>query len=309
MNLIAAELQKYDPSIFIYGEGWTAGASPLPDNVRALKANVNQLKGIAAFSDEFRDGVKGHVFTPNAKGFATGGKNLEESVKLGIVGAIQHPQVDNSKVNYSKSPWAAEPFQCINYVSCHDNHTLYDRLVNSNPGIKEPQLLNLIKLTQTMVLTSQGVPFLHAGEEITRTKFGVENSFKSGDEINQIVWSNKDTHIDLFRYHKSLIQMRKNHPAFRMEKAEMVRKHLEFIETKTSNVIAYVLKDNANGDSWKRILVVFNGNDEPKYLEILKGDWKIVCRNGEINENGFGRLSGPSLSIAPQSAIILAEEK
>jgi pullulanase len=308
MNLIAKKLQEYDPSIFIYGEGWTAGASPLPDEQRALKINTHKLIGIAAFSDELRDGVKGHVFTHDARGFATGEPSLDESVKFGIVGAIKHPNVNNAKVNYSKEAWANAPYQCINYVSCHDNHTLYDRLVISNPGIKEPEILKLIKLTQTIVLTSQGVPFLHAAEEITRTKFGVENSFKSPDSINQIVWSNKDKHLDLFEYHKALIQMRKNHPAFRMPGAEQVRKHLEFLQTGNSNIISYLLKDNANGDSWKRIFVAFNGNKAATPLIVPAGKWRVICQEGKLNEKGLDVTVGGNMIIAASSALILAEE-
>ncbi len=308
MNLVAAELQRFDPTIFIYGEGWTAGSSPLPDEKRALKVNTNKLKGVAAFSDEFRDGVKGHVFTHHAKGFATGEPGLEESVKFGIVGAINHPQLSYSKVNYSKAPWANEPVQCINYVSCHDNHTLYDRIVNSNPGITEPEIVGLIKFTQTMVLTSQGVPFLHAGEEFTRTKFGVENSFESPDSINQIVWSKKDEHLELFEYHKALIQLRKRHPAFRMGSAELVQKHLKFIDSGKPNIIAYQLDGSAVGDTWNNVLVVFNGNKDVKQLTIPAGEWKVVCAEGKIDENGLGSLNGPEVPIRGNSAMILIQD-
>jgi len=131
MNLIADELHKIDPTIFIYGEGWTAGDSPYDPQERAIKTNTWKLHGIAVFSDEFRDGVKGDVFTKNAKGFASGETGLRESVKFGIAGAINHPQIDYKMVNYSKAPWSNSPLQCINYVSCHDNHTLYDRLRNT----------------------------------------------------------------------------------------------------------------------------------------------------------------------------------
>ena len=126
MNEISTSLHAIDSTIFIYGEGWTASASPLPDSLRALKANTGQLKGVAAFSDELRDALKGSVFEPEERGFVTGRPGLEESIKFGIVAAGPHDQVEYDSVNYSKAPWAPQPHQCINYVSCHDNHTLWD---------------------------------------------------------------------------------------------------------------------------------------------------------------------------------------
>lgn len=308
MNQVARELRAVDPSIFIYGEGWTASRCPLPEEERAMKVNTHKLDGIAAFSDDFRDGVKGDVFTQHAKGFASGEGNLIESVKLGIVGAIEHPQVDYSQVNYSKAPWAKQPTQCINYVSCHDNHTLWDRLVNSTPELTDQERLNINKLAQTLVLTSQGVPFLQAGEEFVRSKKGVENSYKSSDHINKINWENKAKHRDLFEYYQGLIQLRKDHPAFRMGDAEMVRKHLEFVDFPMENVFGYQLKDHANGDSWKRILLVFNGNKVGKRVKVPEGNWKMVLQNYRIDQNGMGKVFNNQANLMPFSALILVEE-
>ena len=308
MNLIARELRKIDPTIFIYGEGWTAGESTFDEQQRALKTNAWKLDGIAVFSDEFRDGVKGHVFTPEAKGFVSGEDGLLESVKFGIVGAIEHPQVDNKQVNYSKYPWALSPLQCIDYVSCHDNHTLYDRLVNSCPGEPEEELLKMIKMAHTLVLTSQGVPFLHAGEEFVRSKKGVENSFDSPDHINQIIWNNKQRYEELYQYHRDLIALRKAHPAFRMGNAELVRQHLEFLNLPIENVIGYRLKDHPNGDPWKNILLLFNGNKTAKRIEIPPGHWKYILYKGNINPVGMGTVADNHVNLDGRSAIILAEE-
>lgn len=308
MNEVAKTLQAIDPSIFIYGEGWTAGGSPLPDSKRALKVNTKQLKGVAAFSDDFRDGVKGHVFTPGAKGFASGEIELEESVKFGIVGAIEHPQVNYNAINYSKAPWANEPTQCINYVSCHDNHTLWDRLQLSCKGETEDNLLKINKLAQTIVFTSQGIPFLHAGEEFVRTKNLVENSFESSDEINRIKWNNKEKYEDLFKYYQSLIAMRKAHPAFKMGNAEAVKNNIQFIDQKMDHIISYTINGAAVGDAWKRILVIFNGQKVGKYLDIPEGNWEIVCQNYKINLNGMGKITSKSTSVLPYSALILVEK-
>ena len=308
MNQLAKALHEIDPTIFIYGEGWTAGTSPLPDNKRALKVNTKQLNGIAAFSDELRDGVKGHVFTPNAKGFASGEYNLEESVKFGIVGAVQHPQINYEKVNYSKAAWASEPTQCINYVSCHDNHTLWDRLQLSCKDEPEETLLKIDKLAQTIVFTSQGVPFLLSGEEFVRSKQLVENSFNSPDKINRIDWNNKDKYNELFNYYKTLIQMRKQHPAFRMGSAAAVRQNIEFLDLKQDNLIGYVINGAAVGDKWKRILVLFNGQKVGKQVDIPVGNWKIICHNHKLMLEGMGNNQTTLANLFPYSAYILAEE-
>ena len=308
MNKVSKTLHDIDPTIFIYGEGWTGGDSPLPAEKRALKENTKKLNGIAAFSDEFRDGVRGHVFTANAKGFANGEWRLEESVKFGIVGAVEHPQVDYEKVNYSKAPWANEPTQCINYVSCHDNHTLWDRLQLSGKNVTEENLLKINKLMQTIVFTSQGIPFLHAGEEFVRTKKLTENSYISPDYINEINWGNKEKYNDLFEYYKTLIKMRKEHPAFRMGYAEAIRKNIKFIDFKMDNVIGYTINGAAVGDKWKRILVIFNGQKVGKLLDIPKGNWKIISQNHRIMLDGMGFNKRATANILPFSAYILVEE-
>jgi pullulanase len=305
MNLISSELHEIDPSIIIYGEGWTSGGSPLPDSLRALKANTLELKRVAAFSDDMRDGVKGHVFTNDAKAFISGLAGLDESVKFGIVGATQHPQVDYSMVNYSKKPWANNPTQCINYVSCHDNHTLWDRLENSCPEASKADKILMHKLANTIVLTSQGIPFLHAGVEMLRHKKGVENSFESSDEINQIDWNWKSDNQEVVAYYKKLIQLRKNHPAFRMTTTEAVQKHLKFFDLKEDNLIGYSISERANGDKWEEILVYFNGNTKKIMIDIPTHNWKIICQNGKIDKEGLGTFSGGKMNILKHSALIL----
>ena len=163
MNLIAEELHQIDPTIFIYGEGWTAGPSPLPEDQQALKKNAKHLKGVAVFSDDIRDGIKGSVFEESSKGFVGGDKGHEEDIKFGIVGGVDHPQVDMSKVHYSDQAWSPSPVQTISYVSCHDNNTLFDKLMIANPDATPDEIRRMHKLSLAIILTSQGVPFLHAG--------------------------------------------------------------------------------------------------------------------------------------------------
>jgi pullulanase len=308
MNGISAALHKIDPTIFIYGEGWTAGNSPLPEDLRAVKKNAYKLDKIAVFSDDMRDGIKGGWSNLKEKGFVGGTAGNAESVKFGIVASTQHPQVDYSKVNDSKAPWAAEPYQTINYVSCHDDNTLFDRLKISNQDASEADLIKMDKLSNAIVLTSQGVSFLHAGEEMLRTKQGVANSFNSPDSINQLDWSRKAKYKAVFNYYKGLIALRKNHPAFRMPSTQMIQSHLNFLDIKDPNIIAYQISGNANGDNWKNILVIFNGNTAEKKITLPGGNWTLAADENVINENGIRNIDAGETPLPATSAYILYEK-
>ena len=305
MNEIRKAVTAVDPSIIIYGEGWAAKAPQMPEDSLAMKANIYRMPGIAAFSDEMRDALRG-PFNDNRQGaFLAGIPGGEESIKFGIVGAVKHPQVDNDSVNYSKASWAEQPTQMISYVSCHDDMCLVDRLKASVPGITPQELARLDKLAQTAVFTSQGIPFIYAGEEVMRDKKGVHNSYNSPDSINAIDWKRKAEHADVFAYYKGLIQLRKNHPAFRMGDAGLVRKHLEFLPVEGSNLIAYRLKENANGDAWEDIIVVLNSRKENARLAVPEGKYTVVCKDGFISEGGLGTLYGPEVIVPAQSALII----
>ena len=312
MNKVAAELKKVDPSIFVYGEGWTAGDSPLQPERRALKENVSKMENIAVFSDDIRDAIKGHYTDAADRGFATGKPGLEETVKIGIVAATDHPQVDYSKGNNSKFPYAKSPEMIVNYVSCHDDLSLTDKLRKSMAGESEDNMLAAAKLAQTIVFTSQGTPFMFAGEEVFRDKQGVHNSYKSPDSINAIDWNNKSKYRDQFDYYKELIALRKAHPAFRMTTAADIAKNLKFDKIdskKTPNLLSYSLLNHANGDSWKEIKVVFNGASEPQTVKVKKGNWKIVAQDGRISSKAdLGATKGGNITLAPYSALILAQE-
>ena len=305
MNEIRKAASAVDPTIFIYGEGWAASAPQMPEDSLAMKANTYKMPGIAAFSDEMRDALRG-PFNNNEQGaFLAGLPGGEESIKFGIAGAVKHPQINNDSVNYSKAPWAGQPTQMISYVSCHDDMCLVDRLKASVPGITPEELVRLDKLAQTAVFTSQGVPFIYAGEEVLRDKKGVHNSYQSPDSINAIDWDRKTLNADAFAYYKGLIQLRRNHPAFRLGDAELVRKHLEFLPVEGTNLVAYRLKDHAGGDTWKDIIVVLNARREVASLSVPEGKYTVVCQNGLVNEKGLATIYGPSLKVAPQSAMII----
>lgn len=309
MNEVAKELKEINPSIFVYGEGWTAGDSPLPVERRALKENVAKMKNIAVFSDDIRDAIKGHYTDGKNKGFATGKAGNEETVKIGIVAATAHPQVDYSKGNNSKFPYASSPEQIINYVSCHDDLTLTDKLNISMEGASKENRLKAAKLAQTIVFTSQGTPFMFAGEEIFRDKKGVHNSYKSPDSINAIDWNQKAEYRDLFDYYRNLIALRKAHPAFRMRTAEEIARNIVFDKTTEPNLISYSIRNNANGDSWKEIKLVFNGSAETKKVKVPKGNWLIVAQDGQINKDGLGSAKGGEMTMPAYSALILAKDK
>lgn len=306
MNLIRRELNAIDPGIFIYGEGWSAGKCAYPENKLAMKANTAQIPGIAAFSDELRDALRG-PFSDNTKpAFLAGLPGMEESVKAGIAGMIAHPQIDYSKVNYTKKPWADEPTQMIAYVSCHDDMCLVDRLRASIPETQydEEMLIRLDLLAQTAVFTSQGVPFMLSGEEMLRNKKGVHNSYNSPDSINEINWQNLKEYPQVLSYYSGLIKLRKLHPAFRLGRADLVRKHLEFLPVQEA-LVAFRLKDNAGGDKWKNIYVILNGSTELRTVTIPRGKYTIVCANGEVNESGLGEMEGGDVMVDSQSALIL----
>jgi len=305
MNEVAKTLKQINPSIIIYGEGWTAGDSPLPEEQRALKKNMVQMPQISAFSDDVRDGLKGSVFEDSSTGFVSGAKNTEESVKFGIVGAIQHPQIDYSLVNYSKAPWTSEPWQSISYVSCHDNHTLYDKLKISRKDADETTLIAMDKLANAVVMTSQGTAFIHAGAEMLRTKNGEHNSYNLPDSINQIDWNRKVANMDVVNYYKNLIALRKLHPAFRMTSANDVRENLEFKDVE-DGIVSYQISNNANGDTWKNILVIYNAKNKPLKYQ-LDGKWQLAVSSDHFfldkgkTINGVVEIPKISMLIAFQN--------
>ena len=314
MNQIRAAVDAIDPTIYIYGEGWSAGTCAYPQEKLAMKASTYKLNGIGAFCDDMRDALRG-PFSDDTKGaFLAGIKGEEESLKFGIVGGIAHKQVDMTRVNYDKKPWTNEPTQQISYVSCHDDMCLVDRLKASVPGLKDmtrsqadrqAELIRLDLLAQTAVFTSQGVPFMLAGEEMLRDKKGVHNSFSSPDSINEFNWDNLKQYPQVFEYYRGLIHLRNNHPAFRLGTAEAVREHLEFIATNDC-LVAFRLKNLEGIDSWKDIIVVLNANKQAKTIAIPEGEYTVACCNGVINEHGIGlSFNATEATVNAQSALIL----
>ncbi|HAX73050.1 MAG TPA: type I pullulanase [Firmicutes bacterium] len=305
MNTIRETLDQIDPSIIMYGEGWTCNPTPLPEYDQALKVNTPKMPRVAAFSDDARDGIKGHVFYEDEGGFVNGGVDFEESIKFAVVGATNHPQVNYDSVMYANEAWASEPNQCVNYVECHDNLTLFDKLEKSVPEVSEENRIKMHKLANGIVFTSQGIAFMHAGAEMLRTKQGVENSYNAPDEINQFDWSRKAKYLEVNNYYKNLIALRKSHPAFRMPSTKMIQNKLMFLNTPKQSV-AFMLKEYANKDSWRNIVVVYNANAEAVSINLpMEAKWNVVVDEMYAGTDVIRTITGNKVKVAPLSMYVL----
>lgn len=301
MREVRAMLDEIDPSLMLYGEGWTAGTAQIPTERLALKANVPQMPGIGAFCDDMRDAIRGPFMNDHEPAWLDARQGHDHSIRFGLVGCIAHPEVDMSRVNYSQQPWCVEPTQCIAYVSCHDDMMLTDRIMTSIP-VEEGELKRLHKLAETAVLTSQGVPFIWCGEEVLRNKKGVHNSYCSPDSINQIDWSLLSDHSDLMAYYSGLIALRKSHPAFHMGSAELVRRHMHFLPS-PEGVVAFHLDGRAVGDEWADIVVILNNQRRTENVVLPEGEYTMVCAEG-VCPTAPEKREGIA-AVAAQSAMIL----
>lgn len=302
MKLITEELEKINPGVVLYGEGWLAGSSPLADSLRAVKANMKKIPGISAFSDEIRDGLKGHWSEEMDKGFVSGKTGMKASVKFGIAGACEHAQIDYSKVNNSNFAWADNPCQCINYVSCHDNHTLIDKLKLSAGKYDEEVLKEMHLLALSVILSAQGIPFLHAGTEFFRSKYGDHNSFESSDSINMIDWSLVSENQESIDYIKALIQFRKTNGAFWSVSKNEVNRKLKFLDDDDSELIVFSLKSDDDESGFNEALFLFAGVDTEESFVLPDGQWSLEFAGFEKTETKI--LEG-KITIQGPEAIIL----
>ena len=303
MNLIRERLEALNPDILLYGEGWAASAPLYDESKLAFKRYTYQMPGIAAFSDDIRNALRGTLDLSQGS-FIHGVEGNKEALKFGIVGGVEHPEV-----NHSEAAWCAEPRQHISYVTCHDDHNLRDRLEHLSPDASEEERIKMAKLAHFGVFISQGVPFIFCGEEMYRSKRGEKNTYNMPDEYNAIDWALKSQYGDLVEYCKGLIAMRKEHPAFSLGTAEAVREHLKFIECDNEAAVGFVL-DNLEGiDSAKRIVVLMNGSREGVEFEIPAGSYKWISDGEFVHAKGMGVLNCDSgkLNVAPISGVILAE--
>lgn len=318
MKQIRSELNKVDKSILMYGEGWTGGESPLPSDDAALKKNTIKYgkERIAAFSDDMRDGLKGSAFELKEKGFVNGEKDLEDTIKFGIVASTKHEDINYDKVNYSKEAWANEPYQTVNYASAHDNLTLWDKLQTTNPDISKDTLKKMNNMTATIVLTSQGIPFMQAGEEFLRTKTKEDgtfedNSYNSPDSVNKLDWTRKQQYNDVFDYYKGLINLRKSHKAFRMNTTKEIQDNLSFLKAgkdfADKNLVAYIIDGKSVGDSWDKIAVVFNPNQEEAEVKLPGKDWTVVVDGDKAGTSKISTINGDNIKIPANASYVLVD--
>ncbi len=287
MAKLSKELHKQLPGIVLYGEPWTGGTSGLSSGQLLTKGQQKGL-GLAVFNDNIRNGLDGNVFDKTAKGFATGDTQSTQAIKNGVMGSI--------------TDFTSEPSETINYVTSHDNMTLWDKIAASNPNDTEQDKIKMDELAQAVVFTSQGVPFMQGGEEMLRTKGGNDNSYNAGDQVNQFDWSRKAKYKQVFDYYANLIHLRNEHPAFRMTTADQIQKHLSFLDS-PANTVAFELKDHANNDKWKNIIVIYNPNNTAQTLVLPAGKWKVKQLGTEKGQSSL-YVEG-SAQVAPISTMVL----
>lgn len=311
MKAIRKELSE---DIILYGEGWKAGPSTLEDDILTLKENISKFGKlqVGAFSDDIRDAIKGSVFEAESGGFINGGNGFEETIKFGVVASTAHKDIDFNKLKYSKIPWAIEPYQVITYVSAHDNYTLWDKLALVKPLFAKSDRIKMNKLAAAIILTSQGIPFIHAGDEILRTKKDrngtlVENSYKSSDYVNKFYWSRKEKYIDIFNYYKKLIDLRKNHKIFKMNSAKDINDNIEFLnfEENLKNIVAYIAYGDRINDSLGKIAVIFNGNQHHVEIDLKHNKFIAILDGDDVNEKGLYKINNNLINIKPLSALIV----
>ena len=268
---------------------------------------------IAAFSDDIRDGIKGNVFNAKGTGFINGGKGFEETIKFGIVASTKNDQIDYTKVVNKTAPWANEPYQTITYVSAHDNYTLWDKLQTSNPEASQLELLQMNKMSAAIVYTSQGIPFMQAGEEFARTKEKAdgtldENSYKSPDSVNSLDWSRKVEYSNLYNYYKGLISLRSSHKSFRMNTTADIQASLKFLDV-PENVVAYTLDGSKVNDSWKNIAVAFNADTTSKTIKLPSNGWVLVVDGNTSGVKKISDVSGSEVTIPAKTSYVLVDKE
>ena len=291
MRQIRAALDEIDPTIITYGEGWAAMAPAYPYEQLAMKQWTYTMPRVGAFSDDIRNALIGSPFDHH-RGFASGNTASRDAVRYGLVA---YPE------------WSGEPMQHVSYITCHDNYCLRDRIEAAAGEETEATKLRMNKLAQTAVMVSQGMTFFFGGEELFRTKQGIENSYQSPDSINTIPWENKKLYSDLYQYYCEIIKIRRQHKGFRLGTAELVKNHVELPETNNEGLIIYRIKDLQGIDTAASLIVLLNGTAEAIEAEIPQAAYTVLAHDAQANANGMGTIEAGKVQVAPYSATILAE--
>ena len=283
MNRISQTLDGIDQSLLLYGEGWKM-PSPLPDHQMAHMDNPNVLFKIGFFNDGFRETIKGATFVTKALGFLSGGKLEPHNVMHAVLGSTL-----NHRFKY--------PSQSLNYIECHDNYTVADKLKIALPDVDPKVRHQMQELGTAIVLLSQGVPFIHAGQEFFREKNGVENSYNAPDEVNHIRWHQVDDHLNYIDRFRFLVQLRKNEPLFRLKTLAQIKKHTSLSFTRLGSVIYRLENDDVS------YVVLFKPKPGEETVE-LSGDYTIIFDTTEKT------LNQPSLNMkADEISCLIAMKK
>ena len=313
MNAIRVALDKIDPDILIYGEPWTADATPCPKPT-AVQGNMKLVsEEIAAFNDKVRDAIKGSCFNAADPGFIQGA-GYEEALK----GSIQA----NSTSMSGTGQWSKQPSQTVTYTSAHDNYTLYDKLVKSckggsGYGNRYDDLVAMNKMAGGIILTSQGISFFQAGEEFARSKYGDENSYKSATSVNQLKWQNTITYSDIYEYYKGLIEIRKAYSPFR-DPTNTSNGTIYFSWAQSgfpSNVVAFTMYNKLNPSSeWNFVAVLHNANASEKTVTLrtydgvtLPSQWVILANGTKAGTTSLG-TTGSTVTVPARSTMVLVDK-
>jgi pullulanase len=269
------------PDLTLYGEPWTGGGP--------IHFNKGTQRGMrmGVFNDHLRNAIRGDL-DGDAIGFATGPGGDLGGIRRGVAGAIDD--------------FADEPIEVVNYASAHDNLTLWDKILRVQPDATDDDRRSMQKLALGVVLTSQGIAFLHGGSAFARTKGGNHNSYNAGDEVNLFDWERKAEYIDVFRYVQGLIELRRSHPAFRLADDALVRRHLDFLDA--PGLVAFTLDGAAVDDPWRQILVAYNGEGRAQTLRLPGGDWTVVVDSESAGVESLGRARG-SYRLPAYSMVVL----
>ena len=296
INEIIAQVHKKHPNIVFYGEGWNMNTEPTKPCTMANQANARLTPGFAYFNDTLRDALRGSVFSSKALGFVTGAVAIGHKLE---------------KCFFGMADWCPTPSQTINYVSCHDNNTILDRITLAVPDRSFEDRVRMCKLGAAFYMTSQGIPFMQAGEEMLRSKPNgkggfVENSYKSSDRVNSIKWNllNEKVYQDTLEYYKGLIAFRKAHPVLRMTSSYDVLSHVVPVRCLHPHVGAFHINGDIPGESSKEMFLIFSAADTAETVTLPDGKWKL-CINGEQAGTETIEVVEGTLAVPPISAMVL----
>ena len=298
INEVVAEVHKSHPNVIFYGEGWTMSTQLTKEGyTMTTQPNSTQVPGFAFFSDTIRDSLRGPVSQNNENGYLAGKGGHTSTIRDCFMG---------------KAPWCKSPTQTVNYASCHDNMTLYDRLTQSCPDHTVEERIRMNNLAAAIYMTSQGIPFVHAGEEMLRSKplwsGGFDhNSYKSSDKVNSLKWDslNDPVYQDVVDYYAGLIAFRKAHPALRMTDAAEVEAHITSLPGLDFNVVGCHISGDANGEE-NEIIAIFNPRSSETVVTLPEGQWHICVNAEDAGTASLGTAEG-QVTVESISAMVLVK--